>query len=325
MGRDERFPGLWRTLVIPLVLLLGACGQLTQTRKIEPSAERAKTITALELARRLKLSVTETSARHVKLENASNRIYLFVGLKSRPFVNGEKVGPFGEVTRLGREYRIPETFEAPIRRVLRKQVERSDSGISDEVVILPEGLFDEYRVVIDPGHGGKDPGAISILGFYEKTVNLDIGLEVARLLKLEGFQVKVTRATDRYIELEDRARGANHYKADLFVSIHADSYGDRTVGGFTLYVAKGASAASREAARCLEEAMRSSGIKSRGVRKADYKVLVKTSCPAVLVEVGFLSNPEEARKLKDPAFRKTLARILAAGIVRFATADVVTS
>ena len=169
-------------------------------------------------------------------------------------------------------------------------------------------------VVIDPGHGGKDPGARSILGFYEKTVNLSVALEVARLLEQKGLRVKMTRTNDYFVELEDRAAIANDLNADLFVSIHSDSFPKSSRRGYTIYVARVASSSSRRAANAIARSMSGTGLNSFGVQTAGYHVLTGTRGPAVLVELGYLSNRREAALLRSTSFQNRLAQAVADGI-----------
>jgi N-acetylmuramoyl-L-alanine amidase len=126
--------------------------------------------------------------------------------------------------------------------------------------------------------------------------------------------VVLVRSSDVFVELEDRAIRANRVKPDLFVSVHADSNRKGSVRGYTVFVARKASAASLAAAGALVGALRSTGLQDRGVRRANYRVLVKTTCPAVLVEMGFLSNREEAAMLRSAAFQQRIAAALAEGI-----------
>ena len=106
--------------------------------------------------------------------------------------------------------------------------------------------------------------------------------------------------------------------ADLFVSIHADSAANRAARGFTVYVCRGASADSHATAKAVIQSQDSgSGLNSRGVRAANYRVLVQTQCPAILVELGYLSNRQEAMMLRQDAVRKKLARCVAEGIDSF--------
>jgi len=169
-------------------------------------------------------------------------------------------------------------------------------------------------VVIDAGHGGKDPGATSVLGFYEKTVNLSVAHKVARLLEQRGLRVKMTRTSDYFVELEDRVAIANNLRADLFVSIHSDSFPKSTRRGYTVYIARSASSSSRRAASAIARSMSGTGLNSFGVQTAGYHVLTGTRGPAVLVELGYLSNRSEAALLRSGSFQSRLAQAVADGI-----------
>ena len=156
-----------------------------------------------------------------------------------------------------------------------------------------------------------------VAGAYEKHITLQVARKVAALLAQQGINVVMTRQDDRFIELEERAEIANRRDTDLFVSIHADSAPDRSISGFTLYVARDASRDAYEAARAVSTTMASTGSDTRGIREADYKVLVQTSCPAILIESGYLSNPLDARRLQDNTFQTRLAQAIAAGILNY--------
>jgi N-acetylmuramoyl-L-alanine amidase len=174
-----------------------------------------------------------------------------------------------------------------------------------------------YRIVIDPGHGGKDDGATSVYGLREKRVNLAVALEVGRLLQQRGQNVLMTRATDVYVALDDRARIANNFKANLFVSIHSDSAENASADGFSIYVSRSASQQSRSLGANVEAAMRAAGRRRHGkdvVKNADFRVLVQTACPAILVELGFLSNRREAAMLGQTTFQSRQAQAVARGI-----------
>ena len=165
--------------------------------------------------------------------------------------------------------------------------------------------------MIDPGHGGKDPGAIGVNGVFEKDVVLAVALIVRRRLASRNVRVVMTRADDRFIELNRRAEIANEARADLFVSIHADAAPNRRAHGHTLYVAPDASTRSRAAAERLDRRLTRAGIHSRGVRRADFRVLVRTTCPAVLVETGYLSNRWEATRLANADHQRAVAEAIA--------------
>ncbi len=169
-------------------------------------------------------------------------------------------------------------------------------------------------LVVDAGHGGRDPGARGLSRAPERTINLSIATELARQLNHRGANVVLTRNTDEFIELEDRAEIADRYRADLFVSIHCDAHRDPSMAGATIYVGRGASSTSVRAAECIASALQSAGIPCRGVRDAGFKVLIAHSRPAVLIECGYLTNRTEAGRLNDPAYQARIAAAIAAGI-----------
>jgi N-acetylmuramoyl-L-alanine amidase len=154
-------------------------------------------------------------------------------------------------------------------------------------------------------------------GMTEKVVNLAIANEAAEILTRRSVAVQMTRKADVYLDLDERCEIANRWDADLFVSIHADSCHAPSARGFTVYNCRGASAASRNVANLVEQALSGPDAVSRGVRQADYRVLVATRCPAILVEVGYLSNPQEAALLADGQYRSRLAKSIAEGIMTF--------
>ncbi|PZD93589.1 N-acetylmuramoyl-L-alanine amidase [Paenibacillus sambharensis] len=173
------------------------------------------------------------------------------------------------------------------------------------------GLPTGYKVVIDPGHGGKDPGAISVLGRAEKEYNLAVALKVNALLEKEPMiQPYLTRSTDVFIELEDRAKFANNLKADLFISIHANSY-KSTIRGTETYYNRADSKAFADIMH--KHLLLGTGLPDRKVRQASFLVIRKTNMPAVLLESGYLSNKEDAAVLFTESVQdRTASRIVAA-------------
>jgi N-acetylmuramoyl-L-alanine amidase len=174
-------------------------------------------------------------------------------------------------------------------------------------------------IVLDPGHGGKDAGACPNLRLLEKDVVLDIALRVERLLKQEGLRVVMTRRTDEYISLSKRAEVANVNHATLFVSIHANSTGIENASGFEIYYTdNGRESESLKAARFLQQCfLKATRAKDRGIRKYRYVVLSQARCPAVLVEVGYLSNGREAELLSRRSYRRSVAEGIARGILAY--------
>jgi N-acetylmuramoyl-L-alanine amidase len=216
------------------------------------------------------------------------------------------------------------------------------------------------RIVIDPGHGGKDPGAIGPGGVQEK----DIVLKVAGDLKKEldamgGFDVVLTRTADVYLELDERVEFANRHGADLFLSIHVNASPDRSVRGIETYLLNWTNdeAAIKVAARenkiflkhrqkarndveailaslglqnkrdeslmlahLVQDSMvgaigtRYRGVHDLGVKQALFYVLLGARMPSVLVETSFITNTDEAARLKSQAYRHTLAQGIARGV-----------
>ncbi|GFN30717.1 N-acetylmuramoyl-L-alanine amidase family protein [Paenibacillus xylaniclasticus] len=169
-----------------------------------------------------------------------------------------------------------------------------------------------YKVVIDAGHGGKDPGA-GYAGAYEKTFNLSIVLKVKQILDQDKrLQVTYTRLDDTYPELSDRVKIANNLKADAFVSIHANaSTSSKTNGTETYYYRQDSKAFAEIMHKHLIAA---TGLKNNGVRIGNYKVIRETTMPAILLESGYLSNASDCKALFDPVVQNRIAAAVAAGI-----------
>jgi len=259
-------------------------------------------ITVETLAGRLGLEVVEVTSTHVMLRNAANTVLIFTPPTSRTFVNGREVAAIGARSRAGGPLRVPGDLEGVLRSALAP-------------IAKPRAKTPLHgHIVVDAGHGGRDPGAIAVTGLHEKTVNLDVALQVASLLEGEGLRVTLSRAGDRFVSLDRRSDLANRANADLFVSIHADASDNPRARGFTAYLHRSASADARAAAKHIERAMAGTEMASRGIRDADFHVLRETESPAVLVELGYLSNREDAQLLGDPAVRQRLAQAIADGV-----------
>jgi parallel beta-helix repeat protein len=174
-------------------------------------------------------------------------------------------------------------------------------------------------VVVDPGHGGNDPGAIGIDGLREKDINLSVAQEVADLLQQQGLQVVMTRPDDRTLELAPRVRIAEQAKANLFLSIHANaiSLSRPEVNGLETYHFPGSTGGSRLAQAVHSSILQTITIRDRGVRQANFYVLRYTSMPATLVELGFVTGREDAANLANPSHRSQLARAIATGTLEY--------
>jgi N-acetylmuramoyl-L-alanine amidase len=167
-------------------------------------------------------------------------------------------------------------------------------------------------VVIDAGHGGKD-GGCAWNGLVEKKICLDTALRLERILKAKGLRVVMTRRSDVFIDLEDRARLANRYSKAIFVSIHFNASKLKSRSGMEVFYrsANGKVLAS-SILRKMDNNLK--GL-NRGVSHNDFKVLTATAMPAVLIECAYLSNLTEARRCATSAHRQELAQSIAAGIL----------
>jgi N-acetylmuramoyl-L-alanine amidase len=205
-------------------------------------------------------------------------------------------------------------------------------------------------VIIDPGHGGTDPGVAGVDGLLEKDVNLAVGLAMAAHLKRQGLRVVMTREDDRHLGLAERAEIANAAGGDLFISLHCNGWHSPGARGLETYFLSPAmsdwsksveatenrdhgtpkdvefivwdlvqnryiSASSDLAEVVQAEVSGRLGVPDRGVRQAGFRVLVGAWMPAVLVEMGFLTHPDESRQLRSSRYQRTLAQALAEAVL----------
>ncbi|MEA1917729.1 MAG: N-acetylmuramoyl-L-alanine amidase [Campylobacterota bacterium] len=223
--------------------------------------------------------------------------------------------------------------------------------------------YSKYTIVIDPGHGGRDSGAVGYKRYQEKKIVLAIGLKLRNKLKKLGFKVYMTRSKDKYIKLKKRTKYANNKNADMFISIHANSipktsnvnkaYGVETYflspsrssradrvaatenraeiedmssfakNNFLHFLNREKIIASNKLSIDLQQSMLSSlrskydNVRDGGVREGPFWILVGAQMPAVLVEVGFISNPREAKRLINKKYQGYIANGLADGVVRY--------
>ncbi|WP_302570594.1 peptidoglycan-binding protein [uncultured Clostridium sp.] len=154
------------------------------------------------------------------------------------------------------------------------------------------------KVFIDPGHGGTDPGA-SGNGLYEKEVVLSISKKVRNILISKGFEVELSRSTDQYVSLSDRAAQANAWDADLFVSIHCNSATSSSANGTECYTYPTANTSTKSLSKNMASALASKlGLTNRGHKEANFAVLRLSNMPAILIETAFINNANDASKLK---------------------------
>jgi N-acetylmuramoyl-L-alanine amidase len=241
--------------------------------------------------------------------------------------------------------------EEKSREALAKAAQEGKQNISGSLI---EQLgLDIQTIMIDPGHGGKDPGAVCS-GIMEKDINLRLAKILGKILKEKGYNVLYTRTTDVFIPLEERTAMANAKSTDLFLSLHVNAHSSSKVHGLEVYYLNLANSeeAVRVAARensvsekkisdlqlILSDLMLNSKIEEsenlahkvlqetldygrrfykvndHGVRRAPFYVLMGAQMPAILVETGYLSNPTERKRLQDYAYLKRMAWGMALGI-----------
>jgi len=201
---------------------------------------------------------------------------------------------------------------------------------------------DLKTIVIDPGHGGKNPGCINkSLGMVEKDMTLDLARRLQRLLELRNYRVFLTRTSDRTVPNGNRPLFASKMKADLFVCLHFNSVESRSVKGIETYTFTPKNQPSTARSRLVEEDRKAFPanrddpwstlsafyvqrqlIKSmrgidRGLKKARFSMMIDIQCPGFLVEGGFFSNFEEAKKIKTASHRTRLAEAVMQGVTTY--------
>jgi N-acetylmuramoyl-L-alanine amidase len=199
------------------------------------------------------------------------------------------------------------------------------------------------RIVLDPGHGGKDTGKVNgPYKYTEKAATLDTAARLKILLEKQGFEVVFTRTKDVFVDLDDRPALAAKAKADLFISLHynAGPAGDSSSDGIETYCLTPAGQKSTNAGKAKSTTgvepgnrfdtanmalgwgiqrrlVKSTGADDRGVRRARFAVLRTLTCPGVLIEGGFMSSRKEGALIADAAYRQKIAEAVAAGIVDY--------
>ncbi len=281
-----------------------------------PPAEPIKpTRTSLtQLAEQLELTIIQNGPDIARLQNAANTVTIFGDPYGAVYVNGDRLPAGGRIEPSGGAMFVPVELASRIRprlRHARPHVARTLSPVPTQKKWIA-------TVVLDAGHGGKDPGAMSPAGDHEADIVLDVVRRTASLLQDRGVKVLLTRDDDTFVELDDRVSFANRHRPELFVSVHADSAHNTKARGFTVFVPRRESetSPSQRLGDALARRLEAVAAVSRGVRRHELnlRVLENTRVSAVLVELGFMSNAQERALLLQPAYRKRLAAALADGI-----------
>lgn len=227
-----------------------------------------------------------------------------------------------------------EIQEGPIETTISLRFRRSieykvlSNTIDDKVLIelkRDSNITPGSRlIVIDPGHGGSQTGASSPNGVREKDINLEVSLKVEKALRDLGYNVVMTRDTDKYVDNYDRPKIANEANADLFLSIHANSTTSNSIHGIeVLYCPRGRGQGKEEdqypfAKSLLDELIKATGAHNRGVIQRPELIVIRDSnMPAALVEIGFLSNAAEEKKITSDSYQNKLVNGIVKGIEEY--------
>jgi len=179
-----------------------------------------------------------------------------------------------------------------------------------------KGVSKRYKIVIDAGHGGKDPGAEGVSGNRERAYTLALSTKVYDLLQEEPmFEAHSTRTDDTFVSLKDRAQIANDLDADAFISIHGNTYGDPDVSGTESYYY--ADESLLFASKVHEQLAEATGFKNRGVKKEGWEVLKLSNNLAILLEIGFLTNPSDETNMLSEIHQNRTAQAIVRGIKKY--------
>lgn len=185
-------------------------------------------------------------------------------------------------------------------------------------VVLKDSIYKDKLIVIDAGHGGHDPGA-SHAANLEKNIALEASLQLKKKLENAGFKVYMTRERDNYVKLYDRAGIANQLNADLFISVHINAARSTTAQGIETLYAPDSSRNNKAFADAVQsELIRATGAVNRGVvARPELVVIRETEMDAILLELGFISNPSDEQKLLTSSYIETCAEAVLKGVIEF--------
>ncbi len=289
----------------------------------------------------------------VLLEFQGNKAKALVG-SSVVMVNKDRINLSLPLRRVNSSIYVPDDFESKVLVPLGAVTPQGGTRVDWSRMRV-------HTVVIDPGHGGKDPGTQGSSGLKEKTVVLDISKHIRNYLQEAGLKVILTRDNDEFISLPQRTEITTKSDADLFVSIHANSNPTRKTEGIEVYFCKTRSKTDLDedqraknekmfvkklnsiyspvleqvladmmyaqkvaqsesfAQKIVNHSSSEAGGINRGSRFCRFFVVRNTLIPAVLVEVGYLTNRHEEKKLSTPAYRQKIAQAIANSIIKYAT------
>ncbi len=213
-----------------------------------------------------------------------------------------------------------------VRRPVIRPGNTPASPVGNRVNFATTGGLKGKRITIDPGHGGSDPGAIGPRGNKEKTSTLLIANYLKQYLTAEGALVSMTRTTDVDVygkfasaknELQARVDVSTRNRADAFVSIHHNANNNRSVGGIATYYYPKSGYDYKLGNAIQKKLSVASKMRNMGTQQANFYVIKRSYIPAVLLEVGFLSNPQEEQQIASAWFQKTIAKAVLDGLKEY--------
>jgi len=332
--------------------------------KVSTDTSGASTRVVLTFAKKVACAVIEDPGRLKVACEVAISADPASGTLDDPILKG--FGPEGDrtiVLATGPGYRRVDTCDLknPTRLVIDLQGARTGKAVA--VPATPSKPLPV--IVLDPGHGGVETGAIGPTGLQEKDLTLDLARRLKVVLEKQSVTVVLTRDEDRVLPLDDRTAIANHNRAILFVSLHLNASKRKTaVGAETYFLATAATddeartlaglenkayeppdtqaapaatpatpsdrglelilwdlaqnsyiaESSRLAEAVQAELNTATGVRDRGVRQAPFRVLMGATMPAILIEVGFISNPEEEARFRNDAYKDKVAEAIAAAV-----------
>lgn len=185
------------------------------------------------------------------------------------------------------------------------------------VAVQAQGGLAGRTIVIDPGHGGRDPGTMGPAGMEEKALTLAMARHLKAILEAAGARVVLTREDDRFVGLYERAAISDAAGADAFVSIHVNASDDRSIRGVETYHYPGAPRGKKLAGAVQRRLVEATGRRDRGVNAEDFVVVREPQAPAILVETGYITNRAEAAVIVTAGYRRRVAEGIARGIADF--------
>lgn len=173
------------------------------------------------------------------------------------------------------------------------------------------------KFYIDAGHGGNDVGAVGVGGVHEADINLAVAKHLQVELERNGHAVKMCRTTDIQRSLAERTEEANKWGADYFISIHANWAEDATANGTETFCYKFGGNGEKMAVKVQKHLLSALSTKDRGIKEANFYVLRKSTMPAILIELGFISNKSDCGKLTNSNYQKNCAIAICKGICEY--------